>query len=184
MLQTCNVGCCVEEEKGSRLLMLDVARNTCRNMGHLGIVSGEEGPWCWMLHAMCCNMGRCTSIWRLMVKLLRIRRLRKSPMLTPGTDVRALAVPCPLPPYWLINSPTTSTLCVHDTIFNTLDTSWGGGLKLRLVSSQKEVYKWNILPLPGRLWQRFKCFYISLLCPKAPHWMFELLQPQASAPND
>jgi hypothetical protein len=31
MLQTRGVGCCVEE-KGKRLLMLDVARNTGRNM--------------------------------------------------------------------------------------------------------------------------------------------------------
>jgi hypothetical protein len=46
MLQTSDVGCCVEEEgEGGGLLMLDVARNTGRNMGHLSIVPGrrEEG---------------------------------------------------------------------------------------------------------------------------------------------
>jgi hypothetical protein len=33
MLQTCNVGCCVKKEEGEGgLLMLDVARNTGRNM--------------------------------------------------------------------------------------------------------------------------------------------------------
>jgi hypothetical protein len=45
MLQTCNVGCCVKEEGRGGLLMLDVARNTGRNIvatwsQHVG--EGEE----------------------------------------------------------------------------------------------------------------------------------------------
>jgi hypothetical protein len=40
MLQTCDVRCCVEEEEGGWLLMLDVACNTGHNMSRLGIVPG------------------------------------------------------------------------------------------------------------------------------------------------
>jgi hypothetical protein len=39
MLQPCNVGCCVKEEGEGGLLMLDVARNTGRNM----VVTCGEG---------------------------------------------------------------------------------------------------------------------------------------------
>jgi hypothetical protein len=43
ILQTCGIRCCVEEEEGEGLLMFNVARNTNRNMGRLGIMLGEEG---------------------------------------------------------------------------------------------------------------------------------------------
>jgi hypothetical protein len=43
MLQICDGGCCVEEEERGGLLVLDVARNTGRNMSRLGIVSGGGG---------------------------------------------------------------------------------------------------------------------------------------------
>jgi hypothetical protein len=70
MLQTCDVGCCVEEEERGGLLMLDVARNTGRNMGHLGVVSGEDGGEPLML-----DVARNMACWTfdLMTDLLPIR---------------------------------------------------------------------------------------------------------------
>jgi hypothetical protein len=54
MLQTSDVGICVEEEEGGELLMLDVARNTSRNMGRLGVVPGggrrAADVWCCTQH--------------------------------------------------------------------------------------------------------------------------------------
>jgi hypothetical protein len=49
MLQTCDVGFCAEEEGGGELLMLDVARNTGRNMV---ATQGGKTPDVryWMLH--------------------------------------------------------------------------------------------------------------------------------------
>jgi hypothetical protein len=41
MLQTCGIGCCIEEGEG-KLLMLDVARNTGRNMAAIWSQHGEE----------------------------------------------------------------------------------------------------------------------------------------------
>jgi hypothetical protein len=67
MLQTCDIGCCVKKNEGGGLLMLDVARNTGRNMVTciawvLCRRRKEEGPdvGCCTQHArnMACNIAR------------------------------------------------------------------------------------------------------------------------------